>query len=156
MVFIIKPNIKKPKKRAPNIKNMSYAQIAERLREDMLYNTGFTEALDEYDKRQEAKKEKELQLFEEIEERHQQAYACEKSGDYEKALTLYTENLKLNPTGTVYYDRPCIMLEKIGRYDEAVEICLQALKNVKKMNADPNQYYKRIDRLKRKNSQEKK
>ena len=48
------------------------------------------------------------------------------------------------------------MLEKIGRYDEAVEICLQALKNVKKMNADPNQYYKRIDRLKRKNSQEKK
>ena len=62
------------------------------------------------------------------------------------------ENLKFNPEGMDYYVRPCIVLEKLGRYDDAIDICQQGLIQIKsgKFNGDVSALNKRIERLKKK------
>jgi tetratricopeptide (TPR) repeat protein len=84
---------------------------------------------------------------------YQKAAAFEKIGDYEKALSLYMQILsKYIPHGTVYYERPTIILERMAKYKEAVAICnvaIFALEN-RLFNADIELFRKRKARLEKK------
>lgn len=59
---------------------------------------------------------------------YNRALKAEKAGRYNQALKLYLENIDLySPRGLSHWKRPAILLEKLKRYDEAIEICNQAL-----------------------------
>ncbi len=148
------PEIKVPRSRRPRISNMSYDQLAKNLTNDIKYNTGFIDELDKYNTRQEEKKCKEQKKYDQIYKKYDTAHGLEKEGKFEEALSLYLEIVKKNPDGTAYFDRPCIVLEKLGRYDEAIALCNQALERISsgKMSADPESYHKRISRLEKKKS----
>lgn len=141
--------VKYPK---PRIGSMSIETIAEKLVEDEKYNTSFAKELEEYNKRRENRERKKHEKFDKIWKLHEKAHSMEREGDLEGALEIYLKNLKNHPDGTVYFDRPCIVLEKLGRYEEAIELCNQALERIdkKKMNCDSDSYYKRRDRLRKK------
>lgn len=80
------------------------------------------------------------------------AYSAEKSNNFEEALLLYRMNIALYaPAGMAHYSRPAIMLEKLKRYQEAIEICQLALKRI----IDAKAFQHRICRLHRKLSGEK-
>ena len=49
-------------------------------------------------------------------------------GDYQKAIELYNESLKLNPNGTAYYNLGLVYLYKMNQYDLAIENLNQANK----------------------------
>lgn len=71
----------------------------------------------------------------------------------DKALNLYLEILsKYEPRGTLYYERPCIILEKQKRYDEAIGICRKAIGLIEGdiFNADAETFKHRMERLIRK------
>ena len=139
---------------ASDISHMSCDKLAENLANDIKYNTGFTDELDKYNAQQEEKSRKERKEFDQIYEKYETAHDLEKRGKFEEALSLYLEIVKKNPDGTAYFDRPCIVLEKVGRYDEAIALCNQALERISsgKMSADPESYRKRISRLEKKKS----
>ncbi len=66
------------------------------------------------------------------------------------ALEIYLNILhNYEPEGTAYFVRPCILLEKLKRYDEAIEICLRAINEIElsKFNASKDEFEKRIERL---------
>ena len=73
--------------------------------------------------------------------------------DQNKALDIYFKILSnFQPEGTVYYERPCILLEKQKRYEEAIEICERAIKVIKVglFNASLEEFEHRLNRLIRK------
>lgn len=85
---------------------------------------------------------------------YQKAVKLEKASDLEKALSLYMQILrKYVPHGTVYYERPAIILERMGRYKEAIAICNMAISALEKrlFNADIEPFLKRKVRLEKKN-----
>ncbi|CEM60472.1 hypothetical protein DWQ65_07425 [Treponema phagedenis] len=46
-----------------------------------------------------------------------------------EAIILYIKLLgKTTPCGSTYWERPCILLERIKMYDEAILICQRAVK----------------------------
>lgn len=131
-----------------NIGKLGYEKIAGLLRDDALYNTGFTERLEEYNRVQKEKKNHKRELFEQRYAEFEKARTLEKEGKLEEAAELYKKNVKYGE-GTVYFDRPCIVLEKLGRYEEAIEICNIAIDKINKgkFNADVNSYINRKERL---------
>lgn len=85
--------------------------------------------------------------------RYEQAREIERQGDLERALTIYLDIIKYcSPEGTVYYERPAIILEKLGKYKEAIRVCERAIKKINNVtfHADPQEFQKRIDRLNKK------
>ena len=91
--------------------------------------------------------------FDEYYGRFQKAREAERAGRYEEALTAYLEILdEYEPAGTVYYERPAILLEQLGRFDEAIEVCNRAIRAIEReqMHANPDEFQRRIDRLREK------
>lgn len=71
----------------------------------------------------------------------------------DEALAVYMNILShYEPIGTAYYERHAILLERWGCYEEALKVCMLALRVIttKSFNADPEQFHRRIDRLYRK------
>lgn len=63
------------------------------------------------------------------------ARELEKSGHLEEALDIYLNILsEYSPEGSLYYERPAIILEKLKRYDESLKICDLAIKNQHDLN----------------------
>lgn len=86
---------------------------------------------------------------------YEKAKDLEKKKDVEGALAIYFEILdKYIPEGSVYYERPCIVLEKLKRYDEAIAICNLAITRIDNQifNFPKEEFEKRLDRLIRKKS----
>lgn len=84
---------------------------------------------------------------------YENARKLERSGNVYDALDIYFEILKkYNPIGTVYYERPAIILEKLKRFNEAKQICDRAIKAIENGNfrADSEEFEKRKERLLRK------
>lgn len=147
--WYIENDVKLKKKSYSYIGRMSMDKIGEKLAEDLSSNTGFGKELEAYNREREEENAENLEKHEKIIMLHEKAHDLERDGDLEGALELYIKNLESHPDGTVYFDRPCIVLEKLGRYEEAIELCNQALERIdkKKMNCNPGSYYKRRDRL---------
>lgn len=86
-------------------------------------------------------------------ELYENARDHEKNGDTAKALDLYINILSnFEPSGTSYYERPAIILEKQKRYEEALKICNLALSNPNRFNiptlkAVKKSFIKRKERL---------
>lgn len=82
-------------------------------------------------------------------EKYETARALEREGKADAALELYRQILPYCPQGTDYYIRPCIILERMKQYDEAVEICKQAIRMIHegRMQADVTEFQKRMNRL---------
>lgn len=72
----------------------------------------------------------------------------------DEALEKYMDILsRFKPDGTLYYERPAILLERNKRYEEAIEVCKLALKNLKANNPSTyegtkQEFTKRIERCK--------
>lgn len=81
-----------------------------------------------------------------------QAKELEKT-DPDAALTIYDQILsKFTPEGTLYYERPCILLERKKTkesYRKAIKICERAIRVIeaKKFNANADEFVKRKERL---------
>lgn len=64
------------------------------------------------------------------------AYALERTGNIDESLIIYRYILhNYTPIGTVYYERPAILLERRGEYQEALAICDMAIANLKQEKA---------------------
>ncbi len=60
---------------------------------------------------------------------YNQAVRLEKEGKIDEAIEIYLENVKRYKTpGIAHFERPAILLEKQGRYKEAIKVCDMALK----------------------------
>jgi len=84
---------------------------------------------------------------------YEKAQTLEKQGKPEEALFLYLKILKeYIPYGTAYYERPAIILERIGQFKEAIAICDRAIKimNTILFRGDPESFKKRKIRLEKK------
>lgn len=81
----------------------------------------------------------------------------EKEQMIDEALEIYLSLIPYRPEGTLYYTRPCIILEKKKRYQEAIEICDVAIQEIqnKKFNADTQEFEHRKERLLKKIQQQK-
>ena len=90
--------------------------------------------------------------FEEIFRQYQKATQLEKGGQIDKALAIYLSLIPKRPEGTLYYSRPCIILEKKKEYEQAIEICDIAIEEIRAghFNADAEEFVHRKDRLVRK------
>lgn len=89
-------------------------------------------------------------IFQEYSSLYEKARDLEKKNDIEGALAIYLNILyRYIPEGSSYYERPCILLEKLKRYDEAIEICNLAITRVEKYNFhfSKEDFVKRLDRL---------
>lgn len=84
-----------------------------------------------------------------------QAKALEKT-DPDAALAVYDQILsKFTPRGTLYYERPCILLERKKTkesYQKAIKICERAIRVIEatKFNANADEFVKRKERLQKK------
>ncbi len=106
--------------------------------------------------RSKTKEERDFDIYFKL---YEEARRLEKNGNADKALEIYTNILEeFEPTGTAYYERPCIILEKQKRYDEAIQICLRAIEaiNNKRFNATADEFEHRLNRLLRKKEKQKK
>lgn len=86
----------------------------------------------------------------------EKARELEKGGYQRMALEIYLNILETSvPLGTLYYERPCIILEREKRYQEAIKICNMAINRIerKMFNADVEDFEKRKARLVKKDSQ---
>lgn len=98
---------------------------------------------------------KKKNYFKEYSSLYEKALILEKT-DVHGALDVYFDILnKYIPEGSSYYERPCIILEKLKRYDEAIEICNLAITRVEKNNFhfSADDFKKRLNRLIKKNQQ---
>lgn len=87
-----------------------------------------------------------------------QARLCEREGESDEALEIYMDILRSYvPSGTVYYERPAIILERAGEYDNAIRICDMAIVRIQAglFNADTEDSEKRKARLIRKRAKQK-
>jgi len=96
-----------------------------------------------------------LEHFDEYYPLYQKARELEKSGQYEEAINIYVTILdKYAPAATDYYERPAILLERIGRFAEAAAICKRLLARHREhgeFGAETAQdFTKRLNRLNRK------
>ncbi|HDK7162141.1 TPA: hypothetical protein PTV34_003508 [Clostridium botulinum] len=81
---------------------------------------------------------------------YESARSLEKGNLFELALEKYSEILtNYIPTGTLYYERPAILLEKLKRYEEAIKICDLAIKNQQEngLHFPKEEFEHRKDRL---------
>lgn len=105
----------------------------------------------------EEKEKRTHENFNEVYSNFEKARTLEKKGDLDKALLMYTNNLSNCPSGTDYYTRPCIILEKRQEYERAIEICDLVIKfiNEGRISADVEEFEHRKARLVRKLSKNK-
>lgn len=93
------------------------------------------------------------QTFEEYSSKFINAKTLEKAGEIEKALSIYMDVINnYSPEGSLYYERPAIMLEKIGDYKRALSITMLGKQNLitrslTETGIDINYFDKRIFRL---------
>jgi tetratricopeptide (TPR) repeat protein len=81
------------------------------------------------------------------------ARLCEREDAPNEALEIYMHILnRYIPRGTAYYERPAIILERAGEYDDAIRICNMAIRAIQArlFNADTEPFEKRKARLERK------
>ena len=92
---------------------------------------------------------RQLQNFEKLFNQFQRARDLEKAQKIEEALEIYLSLIPHRPEGTDYYTRPCIILEKQQRYQEAIDICDIAIHEIeeKHFRADAQEFWHRRDRL---------
>lgn len=84
---------------------------------------------------------------------YEQARVLEKNGQPEEALRLYMEIMhNYTPYGTAYYERPTIILERLGRFEEAIIICDRAIRAINNnlFHGDIEPFEKRKKRLEKK------
>lgn len=96
------------------------------------------------------KKHEESVEFYKIYSIYQSANGYEKLKDYNKAIELYLSILnEYTPRGTLYYERPAILLEKGKRYKEAIEVCKKAIQAIEdnKFHATKDEFEHRLNRL---------
>lgn len=89
-------------------------------------------------------------IFEAYYSLYEKAHSFEKAGDLERALDYYYWILYVfYPIGTLYYERPAIICEKLKRYDEAILITKMYVKVSEDKNAhmDLPAAQHRLDRL---------
>lgn len=100
-------------------------------------------------KAHEAKNRRQEKNFHFVFGNYQKARDLERKGETDKALAIYLKLLKNNPPGTLYYTRPCIILEKKHEYAQAIEICDMAIKGIRedRFNADEEEFLHRKNRL---------
>ena len=136
------------------IDQLTSQEIVDLMIEDLQHNTGFLIELEKFNKKMARKNKLEADKFDRIYNQYEKAVSLEKEGKLEEALALHVDNLKNIPEGSVYYERPCIVLDKLGRYDEAIQICELAIEQIKanKFNADLSSFMRRKERLERKKS----
>lgn len=68
-----------------------------------------------------------------------EAQELEKREEQLPALEIYRRILSLyNPIGTVYYENPIWILERMGEYEEAIEICNRAIEAIKNKGFNAN------------------
>ena len=99
---------------------------------------------------QESKNIKKNNDFKRYSSLYEKAINLEKINDIDGALDIYFDILnKYIPEGSSYYERPCILLEKLKRYDEAIEICNLAITRIESYNFhfSVDDFKKRLDRL---------
>lgn len=88
--------------------------------------------IDEYRQKEQAKNAK----WEKMWNIYENGHALEKSGDLEGALNYYRTCLyDYHAEGRIYFERPCIVLEKLKQYEEAIIICDIALLRIPVYNA---------------------
>lgn len=95
---------------------------------------------------------KERTTFNEYSTLYQKARELEKQKMYEEAIDIYLDIInRYSPSGSAYYERPCILLEKLKRYDEAINICNVAITRTEQydFNFPVDDFKKRLDRLNR-------
>lgn len=81
---------------------------------------------------------------------YMKARELERMGKPDEALVIYRNILlDFTPIGTVYYERPAILLERKGEYQEAIAICDMAIANLKQEGAK-EEFRRRKARLKKK------
>lgn len=81
------------------------------------------------------------------------ARLCEREDAPNEALEIYMDILnRYIPRRTAYYERPAIVLERAGEYDDAIRICDMAIRAIQArlFNADTEPFEKRKARLERK------
>ena len=98
-----------------------------------------------------------MRYFEYYFNKYNKARELERNGRLDKALSIYLSILPLQPGGTLYYERPCILLEKMHRYEDALYVCELAIERIQKkaFNADLEPFEKRKARLEKKIIKEK-
>lgn len=102
---------------------------------------------------QEAVKRYQKEVFDTYYSMFEKARELEKQDKPDEALNLYLHILSsFTPEGTLYYERPMILLEKQQRFSEAIEICERAIKEIKAktFNADVKPFETRLSRLMKK------
>lgn len=83
------------------------------------------------------------------------ALSLEKTGGVEEALKIYLDIIEqYNARGTAYYERPAIILEKMGRLEQAISVCEKALGNPY-LQASQDSFEKRLNRLQKKRNKKK-
>lgn len=81
------------------------------------------------------------------------ARLLEKEGKADEALEIYMRILRnYTPRGTLYYERPAIILERAGEYDDAILICDRAIMAISEglFSADTEPFERRRARLAKK------
>jgi len=81
------------------------------------------------------------------------ARLLEKEGKADEALEIYMRILRnYTPRGTLYYERPAIILERAGKHDDAILICDRAIAAISEglFNADTEPFERRRARLAKK------
>ncbi len=87
----------------------------------------------------------------------QKAKRFESMGNADKALEFYLElHHNCTPNTSDAYERPCIILEKNKRYDEAIDLCNKAIKAIEadKMSGTKEKFLDRIENINSKRSKE--
>ena len=103
-----------------------------------------------------AKKEK--AIFQQYFAMYEEARKLEKQSKPDEALKIYLNILdKYTPDGSAYYERPRIILERQGRYDEAINICQCAIDAINNgnLNGEVDEFEHSINRLLKKKSKPK-
>jgi tetratricopeptide (TPR) repeat protein len=81
------------------------------------------------------------------------ARLLEKEGKADEALEIYMRVLRnYTPRGTLYYERPAIILERAGEYDDAILICDRAIMAISEgvFSGDTEPFERRRARLAKK------
>lgn len=138
-------------------KKMTNSEVTEEL-VNWFNGKGTLKKVNSYMKAQDAKSQREKKNFDKVFNSYQKARELEKSGKTDDALEIYLKILENCPSGTDYYIRPCIILEKKQQYAQAVELCDLAIKNIRigRFNADENEFLHRKNRLLKKMQKERK
>ncbi|MDE6595877.1 MAG: hypothetical protein K2K44_07705 [Oscillospiraceae bacterium] len=110
-------------------KEMSSKEVADEM-VNWYYGKSDANRVEAYRKALEDKAKRETKNFNYLFSNYEKARKLEKIGEDDKALAIYLKMLNRIPTGTSYYVRSCIILEKKHEYQKAIGICDMALQAI--------------------------